>query len=82
MVYVSGLDGTLRAYSAFNGKEIWQYDTTKEVKTANGVTGRGGSIGAAGAAIANGMVYVTSGYIGFQNGQPGNLLFAFGPPGQ
>jgi hypothetical protein len=33
-----------------------------------------------GAIIVNGMVYVTSGYIGFQNGQPGNLLLAFGPP--
>ena len=28
----------------------------------------------------DGMLYVTSGYIGFLNGQPGNLLLAFGPP--
>jgi len=82
VVWVSALDGTLRAFSAFNGKPLWQYDTTKEVKTVNGVVGKGGSIGSAGAAIANGMVYVTSGYIGFQSGQPGNLLFAFGPPSQ
>jgi polyvinyl alcohol dehydrogenase (cytochrome) len=82
VVWVSGLDGTLRAFSAFNGKPLWQYDTTQEVKTVNGVPGKGGSIGSAGATIANGMVYVTSGYIGFQSGQPGNLLFAFGPPNQ
>lgn len=82
VVWVSGLDGTLRAFSTFNGKPLWQYDTTKEVKTVNGIPGRGGSIGSAGATIANGMVYVTSGYIGFQSGQPGNLLFAFGPPNQ
>jgi polyvinyl alcohol dehydrogenase (cytochrome) len=82
LVWVSGLDGTLRAFSAFDGRPIWQYDTTKEVKTVNGVPGKGGSMGSAGATIVNGMVYVTSGYIGFQRGQPGNLLYAFGPPNQ
>lgn len=46
----------------------------------NGVVGNGGSIGSAGAIVVNGMVYVTSCYIGFLNGQPGNLLLAFGPP--
>jgi len=81
-VFVSGLDGTLRAFSTFDGKPLWQYDTTQQVKTVNGVTGKGGSIGAAGATIVNGMVYVTSGYIGFQGGEPGNLLLAFGPPNQ
>jgi polyvinyl alcohol dehydrogenase (cytochrome) len=81
-VFVPGLDGTLRAFSSFDGKLLWQYDTTQEVKTVNGVPGKGGSIGSAGATIVNGMVYVTSGYIGFQRGQPGNLLLAFGPPGR
>jgi polyvinyl alcohol dehydrogenase (cytochrome) len=79
-IFVPGLDGTLRAFSTFDGRQLWQYDTTQEVKTVNGVAGKGGSIGSAGATIANGMVYVTSGYIGFQRGQPGNLLLAFGPP--
>jgi polyvinyl alcohol dehydrogenase (cytochrome) len=82
VVFVSGLDGTLRAFSTFDGRPIWQYDTTQKVKTVNGVPGRGGSIGSAGATIVNGMVYVTSGYIGFLSGQPGNLLLAFGPPNQ
>jgi polyvinyl alcohol dehydrogenase (cytochrome) len=63
-----------------DGREIWNYDTTKEVKTVNGLTARGGSIGSAGATVAAGMVFVTSGYTGFQGGQPGNLLLAFGPP--
>jgi polyvinyl alcohol dehydrogenase (cytochrome) len=75
-----GVDGTLRAYSTFDGRPIWQYDTTQKVDTVNGIPGKGGSIGSAGAVIVNGMVYVTSGYIGFQSGLPGNLLFAFGPP--
>lgn len=55
-------------------------DTTQSVQTVNGVVGNGGSIGSAGAIVVNGMVYVTSCYIGFLNGQPGNLLLAFGPP--
>jgi polyvinyl alcohol dehydrogenase (cytochrome) len=80
VVFVSALDGTLRAFSTFDGRPIWQYDTTRKVDTVNGVQGKGGSIGSAGATIVNGMVFVTSGYIGFLNGQPGNLLLAFGPP--
>jgi polyvinyl alcohol dehydrogenase (cytochrome) len=79
-VFLAGLDGTLRAFSTFNGKPIWEYDTTQKVQTVNGVQATGGSIGSAGAVIVNGMVFVTSGYIGFQGGQPGNLLLAFGPP--
>ena len=36
-------------------------------------------MGSAGATVANGMVFVGSGYIGFQNGVPGNVLLAFAP---
>ena len=32
-----------------------------------------------GASIAGGMVFVGSGYVGFQNGVPGNVLLAFAP---
>jgi polyvinyl alcohol dehydrogenase (cytochrome) len=80
VVFAAGLDGMLRAFSTFDGRPLWQYDTTQKVTTVNGVPGKGGSIGSAGAAIVDGMVYVTSGYIGFLSGQPGNLLLAFGPP--
>jgi polyvinyl alcohol dehydrogenase (cytochrome) len=81
-VFAPGLDGTLRAFSTFDGRPLWQYETTQKVTTVNGVQGKGGSIGSAGATIVDGMVYVTSGYIGFLNGQPGNLLLAFGAPSQ
>jgi polyvinyl alcohol dehydrogenase (cytochrome) len=80
VVFTCGLDGMLRAFSAFDGRSLWEYDTTQPVKTVNGVAGKGGSIGSAGVTIVDGMLYVTSGYIGFLNGQPGNLLLAFGPP--
>ena len=29
--------------------------------------------------VANGMVFIGSGYPGFQGGQPGNVLLAFAP---
>jgi polyvinyl alcohol dehydrogenase (cytochrome) len=78
VLFTAGLDGMLRAFNTFDGRPIWEYDTTQEVTTVNGVKAHGGSIGSAGPTIANGMVFVTSGYTGFQNGAPGNLLLAFG----
>jgi polyvinyl alcohol dehydrogenase (cytochrome) len=78
VVFTTGLDGMIRAFNSFNGQRVWEYDTTPEVTTVNGVKAHGGSIGSAGATVVDGMVYVTSGYTGFQNGQPGNLLLAFG----
>jgi polyvinyl alcohol dehydrogenase (cytochrome) len=78
-VFTAGLDGVVHAFRAYDGQAIWQYDTTQEVKTVNGMTARGGSIGSAGVTVAGGMVFVPSGYTGFQNGQPGNLLLAFAP---
>jgi polyvinyl alcohol dehydrogenase (cytochrome) len=82
VVFTAGLDGMVRAFSSFDGREIWSYDTTKQVQTVNGFTASGGSIGSAGPTVAGGMLLVTSGYTGFQQGQPGNLLLSFGPPSQ
>jgi polyvinyl alcohol dehydrogenase (cytochrome) len=79
VVFSGGLDGMLRAFSTTNGSPLWAFDTTQKVKTVNGVVGTGGSIGSAGPVIAGGMVFVSSGYVGFQNGIPGNLLLAFSP---
>jgi polyvinyl alcohol dehydrogenase (cytochrome) len=77
VVFSGGFDGTLRALAAEDGRVLWQYDTTGEVQTVNGIKGSGGSLGAPGPVIANGMLYVESGYIGVVDGQPGNLLLAF-----
>jgi polyvinyl alcohol dehydrogenase (cytochrome) len=78
-VFVGGLDGSVRAFSTKDGSEIWSYDTGTPVHTVNGVAAKGGSIGNAGPVIAEGMMFVTSGYIGFQGGNTGNLLLAFAP---
>lgn len=80
VLFVPGKDGQLIALSTFDGRQIWAYDTTQEITTVNGVQAKGGSIGSAGATIVDGMVFVPSGYTGFQGGQKGNLLLAFGPP--
>ncbi len=77
VIFAAGLDGTVHALNAFNGNPIWQFDTARDFQTVNGVAAHGGSIGSAGVTVANGMLYVTSGFTGFQNGVPGNLLLAF-----
>jgi polyvinyl alcohol dehydrogenase (cytochrome) len=77
--FAGGMDGILRAVSPSDGSPIWEFDTAQEFKTVNGVAAKGGSIGAGGPTIAGGMVFVGSGYVGFQNGVPGNVLLAFAP---
>jgi len=79
VVFTAGLDGVLHAFTTLDGTPIWQYDTTQDLTTVNGVKAKGGSIGSAGPTVANGMVFVTSGYTGFEGGAPGNMLLAFAP---
>jgi polyvinyl alcohol dehydrogenase (cytochrome) len=69
----------VRALSTEDGHIVWQYDTAKEFETVDGVKAKGGSMGAAGPLIAGGMLFVPSGYVGVQNGVPGNVLLAFAP---
>jgi Cytochrome C oxidase, cbb3-type, subunit III len=59
---------------------VWAHDPDAKgaFTKINGVKAHGGSIGSAGPTVADGMLYVTSGYTGFQNGGPGNVLLAFG----
>ena len=79
VVFTVGLDGMIRAFSTSTGQSLWEYNAARDFETVNGVKANGGSMGAPGATIANGMVYVPSGYIGFNNGVPGNVLLAFAP---
>jgi polyvinyl alcohol dehydrogenase (cytochrome) len=77
-VFSGSVDGHIRAYSTETGEVIWDYDTAGEFITVNGVAGRGGSIDGPGAVIANGMLYINSGYAR-TGGMPGNVLLAFAP---
>jgi polyvinyl alcohol dehydrogenase (cytochrome) len=75
-VFSGSVDGHLRAFSAATGEVVWEIDTAREYNTVNGQNARGGSLDAAGAVIAGGMLYVNSGY-GQWGGMPGNVLLAF-----
>lgn len=78
VVFAGGLDGHIRAYSADDGRIVWDFDTTGVTETSNGVPGRGGAIDGPGPVIAAGMLFTNSGYSMFGQ-MPGNLLLAFSP---
>ena len=76
-VVLSGsMDGHLRAYDVKTGQIVWDFDTLQSFETVNKVAARGGALNAVGPVIANGMMFVQSGY-GSLGGMPGNLLLAF-----
>jgi polyvinyl alcohol dehydrogenase (cytochrome) len=77
VIFSGSSDGALRAYSASNGEVLWQYDSNREFESVNGVLGHGGSMIGPGPVVANGMVFVNSGYGAF-GGRTGNVLLAFG----
>jgi polyvinyl alcohol dehydrogenase (cytochrome) len=71
------LDGGVRAYSSEDGRIVWTFDTNREFDTVNGVRANGGGIDGSALIVADGMIYVNSGYGGIV-GRPGNVLLAFG----
>ena len=76
-VFSGSLDGHIRAFSAEDGKVIWDFDTAREYTAVNGVAAKGGSLDGAGPVISGGMLFVNSGYPR-QGGMTGNVLLAFG----
>jgi polyvinyl alcohol dehydrogenase (cytochrome) len=81
VAFSGSVDGHLRAYSATDGKILWDFDTVRDYPTVNGVSGRGGSIDGPGPAIGGGILYVNSGYP-TAGGTPGNVLIAFSVDGK
>jgi polyvinyl alcohol dehydrogenase (cytochrome) len=82
VVFSGSQDGHLRAYASADGRVIWDFDTAAQpFQGVNGIAAAGGSLDHGGATVADGMVYVNSGY-GRITGQPGNLLLAFGVDGR
>jgi polyvinyl alcohol dehydrogenase (cytochrome) len=78
LVFSGSMDGHLRAYTAEEGRVVWDFNTAREFETVNGVKARGGSMDGPGAVVVHGMVFVNSGYSRF-GGMPGNVLLAFEP---
>jgi len=77
VVFIAGTDGKLHALRTADGSEIWSYDTSRSFDTVNKVEAKGGSIASIGPTIANGMLFIGSGY-GVISGNVGNVLLAFG----
>ena len=78
VIFSGGMSGHLRAMDADSGEVIWSYDTAREFETINGTNGRGGALDASGPVVADGWVYVVSGYSKW-GGLPGNVLLGFAP---
>jgi polyvinyl alcohol dehydrogenase (cytochrome) len=76
VVFVAGSDGKLLALSTTDGKILWQYDTAQPFDTVNKVAARGGAIASIGPSIANGMLFIGSGYA-VTGSNSGNVLLAF-----
>jgi polyvinyl alcohol dehydrogenase (cytochrome) len=77
VVFSGGVSGFLRAYATDDGRLLWEVDTARDdYVTANGVRARGGAMDGPGPTVADGMLYVTSGY-GLWGGKSGNVLLAF-----
>jgi len=76
VAFSGSLDGHLRAYDSGTGEVIWDFDTVREFGTVNDVPAHGGALNGPGVAIADGMLFVSSGYSSFGY-MPGNVLLAF-----
>ena len=76
VLFSGSMDGHLRAYASKEGTVIWDFDTGAKFEGVNGAVAAGGSLDNGGPTIANGILYVNSGY-GRLVGRRGNALLAF-----
>ena len=81
VVFAGSQDGHLRAYATHGGHLLWDYDTARTVPAVNAASASGGSLDAGGPVIADGIVYVNSGYGQFL-GHGGNVLLALSVDGK
>ncbi len=77
VVVAGAMDGVARIHAIESGEVLWQYDTTTDHITLNGMLARGGSMGGGAAPVAeDGLLVLSSGY-GIYNHMPGNLMLVF-----
>lgn len=81
VAFSGSMDGHIRAYSARDGRVIWDFDTVRSFEAVNGVPAWGGSMDGPGPVIGGGIVLVTSGYT-VGGGMSGNVLIAFSVDGK
>jgi polyvinyl alcohol dehydrogenase (cytochrome) len=76
VVFAGGLDGHIRAYSSSDGSILWDFDTAKGYGDVNGTKAQGGAIDGPSPVVADGMLYINSGY-GMFGQMQGNVIMAF-----
>ena len=81
VVFAGGFDGMLRAYDSADGTVLWEVNTLGDYATVNGDIARGGSIESDGPVIANGKVFINSGYL-YGSRMAGNVLLVYSEDGQ
>ncbi len=81
-VIAGSQDGYLRILDSKTGALLWQNATAHDYETINGVTAKGGTIGGQGAVVADGMLYINSGYLYLERDLTGNALLAFSIDGK
>jgi polyvinyl alcohol dehydrogenase (cytochrome) len=70
------MSGYLRAYATDDERLLWEVDTARDYRVANGGSARGGAMDGPGPTIVDGMLYVNSGDAQWGD-LPGNVLLAF-----
>lgn len=78
-LFAGHLDGFIRAYAKTDGRVLWEYDTKVPVVAINGLVAKGGGMSGPGATVADGHVFINSGY-GFSLHEPGNMFAVFAVP--
>ncbi|MDR1989345.1 MAG: PQQ-binding-like beta-propeller repeat protein [Acidobacteriaceae bacterium] len=79
VVFGGAITGMFRAFSADDGRVLWEFNTARAFDTVNGVAAKGGSLNGPGPVIVDGMLYTNSGYAYLGTGIAGNVLLAFAP---
>ncbi len=83
LVFAGDMNGRLRAYRADTGKVVWEVDTgAGSFATVNGVLVPGGNIDGPGPVVADGRLYVMSGYQSSLGGPGTSVLAVYSPGGQ
>jgi polyvinyl alcohol dehydrogenase (cytochrome) len=84
VVFAGTTDGHERAYRAADGDVLWDFDTGRgPYRTINGVNDQaGGPIDVSSGSLADGMLYLFSGYRGIAGGRSNNVLLAFSTDGR
>ena len=84
LVWLGAMDGQAYAFDAATGQVRWHYNSARPpdmFRNVNGVSGHGGSLAVTGFSIANGQLYITSGYNQWNSSfMLGNELLVFGLP--